>query len=816
MLGTANIKVRPLKLALLVDPNSASQVREAIRLACSLWGGMFFPIIPMYWRMPASWREGPVRVPPAEAVVQGYIDAFDPDVLVQFGADLPSHIGNTRLTVIKPQDVFGRLSSERELEPSFGIAAIDLLHDIFKEYFKYKPKYPAKVVVPTLPSKLGLFWASVFGEYDARMSSAIDDDLSTALEVERTTVTAETYPSLTEPNVFFPRRITAWSLSRRGGLGFGRHACVYFMDASSVEDVVDYWNLRATGRNVIPLPKQFAQEESFKKSVERFLIEERRPWRNDPKHVDVASIVRSRHSTMEEMTAFAKTLSIVSSSQSEPANRYYGLQHWYPRVWDEWARGKDGGVADIYTEDETAIDISTAADLEMRLEPLLPKFASQSWFNSEGVCANEFDLRLYGADEHLAEVYPKAQGDHLIRAISGITGLGGEWRIGRHGLVHLVRRTSSESRTVPASEAIFFAWLADHGWKAELSTPGVLAKQIFKRLNGFPRLIADKAILGLIEYMNGGAVGKNAEPIGDGGLTADREVSVGEVKNKLKGRSGKGSLYDEFLAKGIFKLGLRTRCPDCQRNTWFPLAALRESIECPKCLSTFAAAGNIESSSSWYYRTAGPFSVPNYADGAFAVLLTLDALDDRMLGSLRTTSVPSFTATAPGKVSLEADFAMFWRETSRGDESDGLLFGECKTYGVFEAKDVDRMRYLASIFPGAVLVFSTLRQTLSKREIAALTRLAKSGRKYWKPERPINPILILTGTELLKWERPPYCWTETQQKRFQHVHDLLSLCDATQQLYLGLPSWHEDWHKGWERKVERRKLRDASKTRSSS
>jgi hypothetical protein len=33
MLGTANIKVRPIKLALMVDPNSALQVREAIRLA---------------------------------------------------------------------------------------------------------------------------------------------------------------------------------------------------------------------------------------------------------------------------------------------------------------------------------------------------------------------------------------------------------------------------------------------------------------------------------------------------------------------------------------------------------------------------------------------------------------------------------------------------------------------------------------------------------------------------------------------------------------------------------------------------------------
>lgn len=36
MLGSADIKVRPLKLALMVDPNRASEVREAIRLACTV------------------------------------------------------------------------------------------------------------------------------------------------------------------------------------------------------------------------------------------------------------------------------------------------------------------------------------------------------------------------------------------------------------------------------------------------------------------------------------------------------------------------------------------------------------------------------------------------------------------------------------------------------------------------------------------------------------------------------------------------------------------------------------------------------------
>jgi hypothetical protein len=808
MLGTGNIRVRPLKFAMLVDPNNASQVRDAIRLACSLWGGMFFPIIPMYGRMPASWRKGPLRAPPAKSVIEGYLSAFDPDMLVQIAAELPSYVTDSRLKVIKPQEVFGK-QSRVERSPSYGIGATDLLWDIYKECFKYKLKYPVKVSVPRIPDKMGLFWASVFGEFAEPIAQALVSELDEALEIDRPLVTPQAFLDQFKPNVLFPRRITEWGLPNRRGLRFGRSSCIFFMDGSKIEDVIDYWNLRATGRTVIPWPKQFVLHDAFKQFVAEFCIEERRNAREDHSHFDVVAFVRSRNTTMEEMGAAGKSLALPPDPLGQQSGGYYTLQHWIPRIWDEWARGKDGGVAEIYCEEEVEIDINNAEDLEMNLKPLLPKFTDQRWFSSQALCANEFDLRLYGADEFLAEVYPKATGTHLVREISGLTGLGGGWRIGRRGLVNLVSRSSSEHRKVPSAESIFFAWLADHGWKAELSPPGVLVKQIFKRLNGFPRYVADKAVLGLLERMNGGAVHKNNEPMeGPGpGLSIDREVSVGELKKQLNGAGGRRGLYEEFISKGIFKLGLRTKCPNCQRNTWFPMEALRESMDCPKCLNSFPAAGNVESNSSWFYKTAGPFSVPNYADGAYAVLLTMDALCDMRLMSLRTTAVPSFTATASGKPALEADLAMFWRETTPGEEREGLLFGECKTFGVFAKRDVDRMRYLGSEFPGAVLVFSTLREALSKEELTPLRRLAKAGRKPWKAGRTLNPVLILTGTELLTWQRLPNCWTDSQQKQFQNVHDLESLCDATQQIHLGLPSVHED-----RKERDQRRKRHAAQT----
>ena len=91
------------------------------------------------------------------------------------------------------------------------------------------------------------------------------------------------------------------------------------------------------------------------------------------------------------------------------------------------------------------------------------------------------------------------------------------------------------------------------------------------------------------------------------------------------------------------------------------------------------------------------------------------------------------------------------------------------------------------------MVFSTLRKSLSKKEITALIKLAKAGRKYWKNDRPLNPIIILTGNELLNSARPPYCWDESVRKRLSNIHDLYTLSDATQQIYLNIPSWADDW-----------------------
>jgi len=73
-----------------------------------LWGGMYFPILPLYKRMPATWRDKPLKAPPARNVILGFLEAFDPDVLVQLSRAVPDFIIKTGLEIIKPDDIWKR------------------------------------------------------------------------------------------------------------------------------------------------------------------------------------------------------------------------------------------------------------------------------------------------------------------------------------------------------------------------------------------------------------------------------------------------------------------------------------------------------------------------------------------------------------------------------------------------------------------------------------------------------------------------------------------------------------------------------------
>ncbi len=803
MFGSIDLRVRPLRLGYLVNPADARQVREAIKLSTIVWGGTYNPIIPVFKRIPAAWHDKPVKGPSAQAVVQGYLEAFDPDILIQFVPDLPKTVQGKGLQILRPEQVWPRGEKRRDdLQPAIGIGVFDVLNEIFEQNYKFKRKYALKIVIPRIPKNSSLFWASLVGELPPDILDRLRKNYFEPLEAKEVDLDWPQIGGLMAGDTLFPRRISQYAVQQSHRSGRWREANVFFFDASDPTDVVDYWNLRALGGHILPVPKQFRQNKDLQALVAKFLRHYRRPWPHNPQHCDFASFIRSRHVEMKEMQEYASSLSLIPDKEDESADPFFSLQHWYPRMWDEWARDKDGAVPDDVFETEQSIDLGETDTLQIRLKPILPKLAEDTRYTGEPRCANEIAVRLYGTNEPPAEVFPKDAGEHTSRAISSITALRGEWRVGRNGLVILVKDTYSEHWEIPSGESVFFAWLRDRGWEPALSSSGLLAKQILRQLNGFILPLAEERLLGLLEHMNGGTTARDGSPAKVNRIDVERDLTVGELKNRLAAIEKGDRLYDYLLSRGLVRVGVRVQCPSCSRHSWYALRDVQDQLICPKCLNSFPAVRHVDSA-RWCYKTAGPFSVPKYADGAYAVLLALEFFSDHKMHGIRTTPAISFRATSRDGRDLEADFGVLWQETFAGEMLEGVLFGECKTYDQFGTKDFKRMRYLAKTFPGAVLAFCTLRKELSPKEAREITKIAKRGRRYWKSERTINPVLVLTGNELFSHMRPPYCWEAGIKDKFKHLYRLLDVCDATQQLYLGLPSWHVSWQEQWETRHQR-------------
>lgn len=799
MFGGITLKCRPLRLAFLIPPNKEA-LRNAIRINSTLWGGVFNPIIPLYARSPKAWTQDPGRKRSMKDHVAGYIRAFDPDFLVDCtGSQLPSYGANTGRSLISVDDIWSGFHSDRaNTSPSYGVGIFEIAYGIYKEFFEAVRKYPVKVALPVLPVEHELFWAAVAGELPETMQWELEKRFTNALDIEKPKIGPDRYHAILKDYAFLPRHISGYQL--KTGDPPARHSYAFYMDASSFADIVDFWNLRALGQTVLPVPKQFSDHPEYISLVRDYVQSRYRVHPRNPAVQHGTYMVRSYSSAMEELTAFAAKLLSNPVFPNKPAARVLALQHWYPRVWDEWAMGRDNATPQSVVSSKTEYEFAEAGDT-IGFELLKPSFASEGYAATPRY-ANEVYPRFYGAGgKLLADVLPYDHGDAVLRAAGGLLGAGhDEFRIGRTGAIRLVKWPRSTRWTMPLAEDVFLAWLQDKGYHAELSTCGRLAKQMYTQLGGWINFLKHEPLLQLFDAMAKG---------GDEG----RGLSLGQVKSRIANLGSPNKrLYELLAERNVFQLGYKTQCPHCGRRSWFSISVLANELTCPLCFKKTSAINAVDRANDgeWHLKTAGPFSVEKFADGAYAVLLTLNFFEYDF--SRRMTPIMSFTAKrATDDFPLEADLGIMWQESDYGDDQEGILFAECKSYNAFEKKDFSRMETIAQKFPGAVLVFATLRRQLTAFEINEMTRIVRAGMKLWKADRPLNPVLVLTGHELFDDFGPPTCWEGLSIPDWtKRAHSLLETCNATQAVHLGLPHWQATWAAEYEKKRKRGETKRAT------
>jgi hypothetical protein len=326
---------------------------------------------------------------------------------------------------------------------------------------------------------------------------------------------------------------------------------------------------------------------------------------------------------------------------------------------------------------------------------------------------------------------------------------------------------------------------------------------VFASLQGFwgSHLIADRETLRLLDKMS-----KSVRKHADGKIEEfpDRSVEVKCWKALVDRRAQRGLPrvdLEGFIKANIFRLGLVLECPNCQKGNWFGIEALQLQLTCERCLKIFEfpQAGLNFAKTPWHYRVLDPYSIPDYAGGAYATVLALRAFTVGFgAHDINLTYATGLNLTVDDQRPFEIDFT-FWYQRRRIldlEEEPVLVFGEAKSFAAesIKEKDLSRMRKLAEKFPGAFLVFATLKDELSDAEKVAIGQLATWGREQLSDRRPRAPVIVLTGLELFSSWHIKHSWKEHDGRHAKFVEppsvrldNLWTLANFTQQLYLGLP-----------------------------
>jgi hypothetical protein len=273
------------------------------------------------------------------------------------------------------------------------------------------------------------------------------------------------------------------------------------------------------------------------------------------------------------------------------------------------------------------------------------------------------------------------------------------------------------------------------------------------------------------------------------------------VHRRSNAQRGHGVSLDRFIEANVFRLGLVLECPSCRKKNWFGIEDLHLHLTCERCLKAFAfPQGSLDfKRTPWQYRVIGPYSVPNYAEGAYGTVLALSVFARRLGGhGPKLTYATGLELKLGDDTRLEVDFT-FWyrRERMFGREDEpALVFGEAKSFAAesFKAEDIARMRKLAELLPGAFIVFATLKDELSAAEGAEIAAFAIWGREPLPDGSPRTPVIVLTAAELFGSWDVDRTWKDLGGKRAalvesrrHHLDNLQTLADLTQQVYLELP-----------------------------
>ncbi|QRG78658.1 hypothetical protein [Citrobacter sp. R56] len=809
---SAIVTLRPIRFAFLVKPSDNQRLLEIFQINTCLWGGKFNPIIPIFGHVPKWWNRDDYKPESALQIVNGYLDAFEPDFLVEAESGLATGLDYDPDRVLQLSDMLRRAEEPRG---GAGLDVFDLYKDLYKKQFQFVRRHSHNIV-DVIPQTKAFtsFCACLFGSFpEADDLEYFGQGFRDAFDPKQVELTAEALTELYKDGFNSALQIGHSNID----INYHDHAnpTIFVMDAQDSRDLIDFWNLRAVRRNVRPIPVQWL--DVLSECCREYIEHCHRP------------LPGNLHGAMTNATVlFARSIPSADIEQLYADHLQVNRaganvrQDWYPPIWRPTPRFMVPSTRPTLSAAEKTFDTQANGDrTELRFDNLHPDFAERYGI-SDVRWANIVKLNNWSNTGRVATVFPN---DYRSPKFPRFQSIQEKILPTTEGFVVFCRyKNTSDLWRLSDGTTSISEWLKTNGIDSQVSDAGQATQQIVNTLGGFWGVssFAHEEIVKLLNKIS-------RRPISP---SIQHQEFQNKIKNAVKGDIWRNKNAETLVEGGAVELGLELKCSKCSTWGWHALRELDHEIACSLCLNKFHFP-KIDPTSSqlsrWAYRLIGPFALPDYARGGYAASLTLRFFANTF-GNHNTSvtwSTGQILTLAP-KQRVEADLILWYQRKIRNglDHHAELVFGEAKSFrgenseeknavaDAFEVEDVERMKQLAIRFPGAILVFATMKQAgdLSPAEIKRIAKLAAWGREYIHDRQQTRaPVILLTGLELFAPYSLSEAWSSAggRQAEMRNEHrgytdDLRILADMTQQLYLNMPS-HSEWLQAkWEKRNLRR------------
>jgi hypothetical protein len=355
------------------------------------------------------------------------------------------------------------------------------------------------------------------------------------------------------------------------------------------------------------------------------------------------------------------------------------------------------------------------------------------------------------------------------------------------GFIECVRYHDLSFQPINTAELIHNLF-AHYGMETAFSDAGLLTQRLIHQMGGLQgcRIFKFQGVRDLINKFT------PFDSFTRGGATQVIFGSADSFKKHedlyLEGEKVKdgGKIFKKLLQKNVFSVGLDLECPHCLLGFWTPCDRLDNSMACEHCGHVFNMLLQLQNSCDWKFRPSSLFITRDKQKGAVPVILTLQLLELELgWGEMPYCSSTIFRKKGRSPFEGESDFVIVLPKPNTEGKIEVIL-SECKSKGAENAedkleggkitdRDIEKLKTIAAALPTdqfcVYTIFSKL-APFSKEELDRISSLTPLG---------IRPIVFATqDLEALH----PYAILRQKHNQARYTGRLKNMADITDYLIL--------------------------------